>query len=130
MVDLTTLKIRIAGWANQMYSRFGCPVYLVGSSLYNQFARDVDLRIVLPDEQFEARYGNIEEWSDDTWRNEWREARQKWAKDMGKLSMEATITIRANIDFQVEPESLANIWHKGKDRVRIDNINTEEEISG
>ena len=116
------IKLKSVGWANQMYSRFGYPVYLVGSSLHTEYPRDIDIRITLPDEIFIARYGLINEWISDTWKPVWGVTRQNWARDMAKLSLDATTSIRLNIDFQVEPEKAVILWHKDKPRVRLDTI--------
>jgi hypothetical protein len=121
MKKLELIKTLCAGWANQMYSRFGYPVYLVGSSLHSENPRDVDIRIMLPDEVFEARYGDVYDWMAEGYRPVWGETRQKWARDMGKLSMEATLCIRQNIDFQVYPEGMSGVF-EGKERLRLDTI--------
>lgn len=119
---LKIIQLTCSGFANQMYCRYGQPVFLVGSSLNNDNPRDVDIRVTLPDDVFEARYGSVKEWREDTWRNEWREARQKWANDTAKLSSFASVCVKMNIDFQVIPESLEKDLFKDKVKVRIDTI--------
>jgi hypothetical protein len=42
--------------------RFGAPVYLVGSALELVDPRDVDVRVLVREEDFKARYGDPEEW--------------------------------------------------------------------
>jgi hypothetical protein len=45
------LRLQLHGWACQVATRFGAPVYLVGSSLADDpNPRDVDISIVLPDD--------------------------------------------------------------------------------
>jgi hypothetical protein len=122
MTYLDYIKLKVPGWANQMYSRFGYPVYLVGSSLFTENPRDIDIRINLPDNVFIARYGPINQWMSDTWKPVWGIARQNWAKDMSKLSLEACLALKMNIDFQVEPIIAVYSWHKNKPKLRIDTI--------
>lgn len=49
---------RLGGWANQQVCRFGegTHVYLVGSVLTSDTPRDIDIRIVVPDNLFWRRY--------------------------------------------------------------------------
>jgi len=121
------LKRILPGWANQMYTRFGHPIYLVGSSLTaTSKPRDIDIRIILPDNEFEGRYGSIVEWEEDTWQNTWRESRQLWALDMAKLSSEVSRIYKINIDLQVYPQSYNEKLFKDKQKLRIDSINDFE----
>lgn len=123
MKYLDTLKEILPGWANQMYARFGHPVYLVGSCLHSETkTRDVDIRIMLPDDEFEGRYGSVAEWREDAWRPEWRESRQCWAMDMAKLSRDISKIYVINVDLQVYPQSYADKYHGDQERLRIDSI--------
>lgn len=47
----------LRAWANQIAARFNAPVYLVGSALREAKPRDIDIRVVVPDDAFVARYG-------------------------------------------------------------------------
>jgi hypothetical protein len=123
MKYLSTLKEILPGWANQMYARFGHPVYLVGSCLNSDSPRDVDIRIILPDDEFEGRYGSVAQWREDAWCSEWREPRQKWAKDMAKLSREISKIYVVNVDLQVYPKSYSDKYFSERERYRIDTIN-------
>lgn len=123
MPHLDTLKKILPGWANQMYARFGHPVYLVGSCLRSEAKpRDIDVSIIIPDDEFRGRYGDPEQWEFDTWEPEWREARQRWALDMGKLASYVSRHYHVNIDLKVIPQSYADKFFSGKERFRIDTI--------
>jgi hypothetical protein len=89
--------------------------------LHSESPRDIDIRIVISDEQFEARYGNVLDWIDDGWSEVWREPRQKWARDMAKLSQDVTRITKQNVDFQVYSETYAQCFN-GKERLRLDTI--------
>lgn len=117
---VVSLQKCIAGFASQMATRFGQPVYLTGSSLTKPDARDVDLRIVLPDDQFGARYGDPRWWWCDSWRHTWGPARQRWAEDCAKLGAYASKALRLNIDLQVYPESIAAEHFADQPRLRVD----------
>lgn len=89
------LTIKLKAWATQLAARFGAPVLLVGSALRKLHPRDVDVRIVIPDEEFEARYGV-------TW-DRWSRGvdAQRWIDDMAKLGRNMVLTYKINLDLQV-----------------------------
>lgn len=124
MNKVETYKLMFGGWANQIASRFDAKVYLVGSVLYSDDPRDVDIRVVIPDDLFEARYGSVLEWIDETWRTPWGECRQKWSRDIRKIGNDLARIYHLNIDFQIDPESVAKC-HGDRPRVRLDDINFE-----
>lgn len=41
-------------FGSKVWSAFGCPPYQVGSSMYGKTWRDVDVRLILGDEEYEA----------------------------------------------------------------------------
>ena len=125
--DLDVLRLHLAGWANQMAARFGFPVYLVGSSLTSPDPRDIDVRVVLSDDAFQARYGVLPQHADrDSW-GQWGAGSKRWGEDMAKISRQAAEALHRNIDFQVQAELIAR--HRGFDkrpRVRLDTLNLTE----
>lgn len=141
MMDAQTLRLCLRGWANQMAARFGAPVYLVGSALDDPNARDIDIRIVLPDEDFAARYGDVCDFMVEGWSPEWGEGRKRWGADMAKLSRDVVLWGgRAlhligrsplnklhgfNVDLKVEPESVARAY-ADRPRERLDALNLSE----
>ncbi len=44
-------------FASQVWAAFGCPPYLVGSALKGKNHRDIDVRLILPDEEYEILLG-------------------------------------------------------------------------
>ena len=124
------LRIILGGWANQMYCRFGHPVYLVGSALTEERPRDVDVRIILPDAEFEGRYGSIHQWFVEIWSHDWHDGLQLYAQDMAKLSRQIAERIKVNIDLQVWPQRYADSIHRDKPKVRLDGIQDEEGANG
>lgn len=112
----------LEGWANQLFARYGHPVYLVGSALEQENPRDVDVICVLPDDEFENRFGP------------WRECERfgpdqtpgskRWCAEVGKLSREATAKHPSvNIDFKVR--AAGAWWNQREDhkpKLRIDTV--------
>lgn len=108
------------GQANNLVGRYGAPVYLVGSALTAEVPRDIDIRIVLPDEEISRLYGSglpitrsekrgeLELW-------EWRRLR-----DNLKQSRALRNWGGYPIDFQVQWEMEA-IAYNDKPKLRLDN---------
>jgi hypothetical protein len=91
---------RLQFWAPWMAARFAAPVYLVGSAVEKEGARDVDIWVILEDAQFERRYRQkIKEWT--------RLPCQKWIDDVAKISRGLVFNYHINADLKVVPESFA-----------------------
>lgn len=123
------LHAKVGGWANMLAARFGAPVWLVGSALREPLPRDVDVRVVLAEEDFRARYGEPGAWAEDAHSPAWGPARRAWARDVGKLSHDAAVRLGVNIDFQVEPAAYAQRWHAGKERRRLDSVDVSDPLA-
>jgi hypothetical protein len=79
------IALKLKTWADRMFARYGHPVYLVGSSLTGG-GNDVDVRIILPNHEFESRFPG----------------RKGWAMEVGKQGIHAALFARMNIDFQIQ----------------------------
>lgn len=109
----------LAPWANQIAARYGRPVYLVGSALQLQDPRDVDVRCIITDKEFEARFGRVEDWVKASWWPSKNDGSLRYAMEIGDLSREASLVLSKNIDFQVQPPAEARRHLGGADR-RVD----------
>lgn len=111
---------RLNGWALHMAARFNGTVHLVGSVLHNPSPRDVDIRLVIDDHNFAARYGmelhqqeftehhplakrglvsgRVVKWDDDP-------PSQRWVDDCAKIGGALCAIVAHNVDFKVWPES-------------------------
>lgn len=58
--------IKLREWAKIASQEIGYPIYLVGSTLYKEKPRDFDIVIVIPLEEFETKFGKLNE-------NNWKE---------------------------------------------------------
>ena len=89
-MDSFIVRCKLQNWAQTVRARFGLPVYLVGSVLSdNKWPRDVDVRVIMPDDHFEARFGK------DPIESKWR-----WGQEMGKLNFWAATTTDCLLTFK------------------------------
>lgn len=77
---------------------FGHTAYQVGSSLRTKDWRDIDVRLILPDEEFTARFGKVQG----------AEANAKLAAITLAFSALGQQMTGLPIDFQIQPQSWAN----------------------
>lgn len=93
------LWARMRHWAVYMAARYNGPVYLVGSCLREGAPRDVDIRVVVADDEFCARYhfSHYDRFTEDD--------SQRWIDDLAKRNGELVRDFRINADFQVYPAS-------------------------
>ncbi len=89
-------------YGGYLAARYGAPVYLVGSALTKEKATDIDIRVVLPDAEWEARFGvparGFYDFTD------------RYVAEVGKQSKYLVGQHAANVDLQVQPESVAMRW--------------------
>jgi len=82
----------------------GHPPYLVGSSTERPDFRDVDLRAILPDEEFDALFAP------------WADRQEFWSLFCLAVSSYLSQVSGLPIDFQVQRMTEANEKHGGKPR--------------
>lgn len=86
------------------FNGYGC--YVVGSCLDRRDWRDVDVRFIMPDDDFALLFPDVE--------------RTHWEQDARWLLLTVSISERMSkltglpIDFQFQPQTHANEKHKGK----------------
>lgn len=117
------IRERLAGWARHIAARYGHPVWLVGSVLTSDEPKDIDVRVVLPDEEFEGRWG---QWQ---WKHHKSETgldagAKRWAGEMAKQARWVAKNCRLHVDFQVVAESECR-GHVGRPKVRLDDAELE-----
>ena len=112
---------RICIMANQLACYYYSPVYLVGSCLQHQWYNDVDIVVIMSDENFERRYGSIEQYLDEMSMVENIVVRRKWAEDCHKRWVQLCDYTGLNIDFKTQPLSIATN-HINKPIIRLDSI--------
>lgn len=88
---------KLEGLAKYWASRFDGPVYLIGSCLHSPTPRDIDLRVLCPDDQFFYRFGFT--------REDWGKGvlTQRWIDDNAKMNRYAVLRTKLNMDVQVWP---------------------------
>lgn len=91
-------------FGSQVWSAFGHPCYLVGSALAGKQWRDVDVRLILPDEEYEALgLGDPKQ----THRN------PKWVALVMAFAALGKQMTGLPIDFQIQQQTLANAEESG-----------------
>jgi len=104
--------IKLREWAKVASQEIGYPIYLVGSTLYKEVPRDFDIVVVIPQKEFEERFGKLTE-------NNWKEALvnsfnfyvgEYWdcKETLGECG-------RVPLDFKVYPDN----WFVDEDRLLL-----------
>ena len=124
-VEANVAEIRqsLTVWARHMAGRYNGPVYLTGSTLHNPDPRDCDVRIVVDDHEFAARYGvplhrtEFNEYHKYSKRGlvagdccNWDKdgPSQRWIDDVAKFNAFLSQKLKRNMDVQVVPDS----WYR------------------
>lgn len=123
---LNDLRERLGGWANMMAARYGHPVWLVGSFVEGKGnPTDIDLRIILPDDEFEGRFGDYATLRS-TNASAWSDKNKIWAATIAKESAWLARKTGINADFKIRSESWYRERHSTKPRIRLDAIECGE----
>lgn len=123
--------LRLEQFATQVYHAFGWPPMLVGSAVAGKQWRDVDVRLVLPDAMYVAlfdakderdgpfaeNYDPIENAAREHW-NKGTHSCGKWVAFCLAFSELGKSMTGLPIDFQIQPESTADMLHPVKENPR------------
>lgn len=122
LADRPELLAKLRREANGLSGLYGCAVYLCGSALRddNTDPRDWDIRLELPDPDFERRYGPVAEWEEQGASGEWGRTRGRWADDCLKQSRLSSRGTRLNIDCQIYPLSHCDGLYADRPKLRLD----------
>jgi hypothetical protein len=96
---------------------FGHIPYHVGSSLITKDWRDVDVRLILPDDEFEEQYGRIKA----------SDANPKLAAITLAFAALGKQMTGLPIDFQIQPQTWANEHYGGQMRSALLEVRPREE---
>ena len=110
---------RFQDWTHQIARRYNAPVYLVGSAIRRSDPRDIDIRVILSDEAFEARYGSVQDWMAQGESGQWGEIRQRWAEECETITEQARRQLGIEIDFRIEPQSEVDRRYKDEPHLRL-----------
>jgi endonuclease YncB( thermonuclease family) len=104
-----------------MAGHYRAPVYLCGSALGKPDPRDYDLRVTLPDREFEERYGGtVGDWIEQGHTGAWQAVRWAWSADCTKRAKRGRRLTGLNVDFQVYSASYVAERYAEAPRVRLD----------
>lgn len=104
----------IREWAQEVAYRTGYPVYLVGSTLWKVYPRDVDIAIILPLADFEARFGTIP--TNEAERRTYLE-RADYVREAHIYGM--TLSTRLRYALRVDCKMAPDGWFPGRDRLLL-----------
>lgn len=90
--------IKLNQWGCELFDAFGEGAYLVGSATRTKKWRDVDVRVILPDDRFIALFG--EKWAGVT--------NAKWAAWCAAFAARGAEVTGLPIDFQIQSQSHAD----------------------
>lgn len=110
---------RLREWLGNIVTQFGGSAYLVGSALRTATPRDIDLRLLLPDVEFEKLFGPVQQWVEEGRTGNWSEVRWNWSKYCTRLTHSGWEELGTNIDFQIYPESWAKHKHGREPKVLL-----------
>ena len=105
--------IKLREWAEQVSSKTGYKVYLVGSTLEKEIPRDIDISVIMPFEEYERLYGK---WPDDPGeRNKYMY--EVWKQNVQYYFEADEILEQAHIDLKFCPDT----WWIEKPKLLISN---------
>lgn len=110
--------------ANQLYAYYGGPVYLVGTALEKEECRDIDIRVVVSNKDFDRLFGPVDVFLKEYSSGEFGLTTWRWAEDRLKRCRLLYDRYRIRIDFCCWVESM---WDGVNNKhLRLD---TREEIN-
>lgn len=89
--------LKLNAWAREVEWCFDQTLYLVGSSLFSKKWRDIDVRIILEDDEWERWFGNIDRVAKHT--------NARWSAIMTAFSIWAADATGLPVDFQIYARS-------------------------
>ena len=99
-------SLHLSEFGSQVWSAFGHPPYLVGSALMGKAWRDVDVRLILPDDEYAACFPDDPEGKSQHQDGKWV------ALVMAFAALGKQLT-GLPIDFQIQQQSRANALYAG-----------------
>lgn len=111
-------------WANLTRSFYGHPIWLVGSQLYKDNPRDVDIVCWIPDDEFCFRYGvnpeHLHQWNLNVVQGVFEPSHWAWSDDNHKKGLHGMRYTGLPIDFKVMSQSFADMYHLGCTKIQLD----------
>jgi hypothetical protein len=102
------LKLREA--AQQTANACGYPIYLVGSALYKEIPRDIDISVIIPLDKYEEMFGKLPEQQD------------KYGVYLGEVfhkSWEFTQYLHFCIDYNLDIKVCPDAWWTDKPKMLL-----------
>lgn len=101
-------------WAQEVADIEKNPVYIVGSSLYKPYPRDIDLSIIMPISEFEERFGTLPDNADEL--KLYLDREEYWSTFMKyRMSAQERILNAFRVDVKIQPDT----WFTNRDRILL-----------
>jgi hypothetical protein len=116
-----TKFLALKGFANKLSGLYFAQVYLIGSSIDNEKYNDVDLMVVIDDDIFELKFGNIEDWKKEYISGNYSENLMwKIVHENKKRWVNAHNYIKLNIDMKIFPKKYFSSEYAMNKKIRLD----------
>lgn len=105
--------IRLCEASQQVANKFGFPVYLVGSALYKEIPRDIDISVIIPIEEYIKMFGELPQHQDNY---------GKYLADVIEKSCNQCIEIidmQFCIDYHLDIKICSNTWWLEKPKMLL-----------
>lgn len=101
-------------WAQEVARAEGYPVYLVGSTLWKPYSRDLDISVIMPCDKFQNRFGPIPEGQEE--RNVYL-TRVEYTRDgqLYGMSLATRLMYAKRVDCKIQPDC----WFTEQDRLLL-----------
>jgi hypothetical protein len=107
-------------WTAQIYPFWNSPIFLCGSALHEKNPQDYDIRIVMPDKQFEKMVsGPVDKWVMEGDSGIWTNVRHIWSSICTSFAKDGRYKTGLNIDFQVYPFSYDAATYRNDPKQRL-----------
>ena len=104
--------IKLREWAKVAAQEIGYPIYLVGSVLHKEVPRDFDVVVVIPEKEFEDKFGQLDE---DNWANILVKSHNFYVKQYFECNDTLGECGFVPLDFKVYPDN----WFIDEDRLLL-----------
>jgi len=119
--------LTIREWAQEVANIEGYPVYLVGSALWKTYPRDIDISMLMPLTDFEARYGEIPKDDEEAFKG-WVAHETQSYHDAApyNMTLQERIHYSQRIDFKIQPDT----WFQTRDKLLLAEPNGHVRVRG
>ncbi len=94
--------------AQKVANAIGYPVYIVGSTLYKEIPRDIDISVIMPLDKYEEMFGPLPEKQEDY---------PKYLDKVNQISFKFTHHLNFCIDYHLDIKVCPDTWWPDKPKM-------------